>query len=44
VLTGIRPQVAQTLVTLGVDMQTFVIKANLQSGIEYAARLRSGGA
>jgi rsbT co-antagonist protein RsbR len=44
VLTGIRPQVAQTLVQLGVDMQTFVIKANLQSGIEYAARARGGGA
>ncbi len=44
VLTGIRPQVAQTLVELGVDMQTFVIKANLQAGIEYAARARSGTA
>jgi rsbT co-antagonist protein RsbR len=43
VLTGVRPQVAQTLVELGIDMQTFVIKANLQSGIEYAARSRRRG-
>ncbi|MEO5725487.1 MAG: PAS domain-containing protein [Byssovorax sp.] len=43
VLTGIKPQVAQTLVALGVDMQTFVIKADLQSGIEYAADARRHG-
>jgi rsbT co-antagonist protein RsbR len=43
VLTGIKPQVAQTLVELGVDMQTFVIKADLQSGIEYAASARRHG-
>lgn len=43
VLTGIRPQVAQILVELGVDLSSFVIKANLQSGIEYAARARGGG-
>lgn len=38
VLTGVRPRVAQTLVELGVDLQIFVIKADLQSGIEYAAK------
>lgn len=43
VLTGVRPQVAQTLVELGVDLQTFVVKADLQSGIEYAARARRDG-
>lgn len=43
VLTGVRPQVAQTLVELGVDLQTFVIKADLQSGIEYAAKARRDG-
>lgn len=43
VLTGVRPQVAQTLVGLGVDLQTFVIKADLQSGIEFATRSRRDG-
>jgi rsbT co-antagonist protein RsbR len=44
VLTGVRPQVAQTLVEIGVDLQIFVIKADLQSGIEYAAKAwRDGG-
>jgi rsbT co-antagonist protein RsbR len=38
VLTGVRPQVAQILVDLGIDMHNFVIKANLQSGLEYVAR------
>jgi hypothetical protein len=40
VLTGVRPQVAKILVDLGVDLGTFVLKANLQSGIEYATKLR----
>jgi len=44
ILTGIRPPVAQALVALGVDMQTFVTRADLQSGIEYAARTRESGA
>ncbi len=43
VLTGVRPQVARTLVAIGVDLQIFVIKADLQSGIEYAAKARRGG-
>jgi len=37
VLTGIRPEIAQTLVTLGVDLGKVVTLRNLQSGIEYAA-------
>ncbi len=36
VLTGIRPEVAQTLVGLGVDLQGIVTRASLQSGIAYA--------
>jgi rsbT co-antagonist protein RsbR len=36
VLTGIRPEVAQTLVGLGVDLRAIVTRATLQSGISYA--------
>jgi rsbT co-antagonist protein RsbR len=35
VITGIRPEVAQTIVGLGVDLQQIVIRATLQSGIAY---------
>jgi rsbT co-antagonist protein RsbR len=38
ILTGIRPEVAQTLVGLGVDLSSIMTKASLQSGI--AATLR----
>jgi len=41
VLVGIRPEVAHTLVTLGVDLRQWagmVTRANLQSGVEYALR------
>jgi anti-anti-sigma regulatory factor len=47
VLTGIRPEVAHTLVSLGIDFTGIVTERSLQSGIEYAMaeRLdaRSGG-
>ncbi len=36
VLVGIRPEVAQTMVMLGVDLSTVATRGNLQSGIEYA--------
>jgi len=36
VLTGIRPEVAQTLVGLGVDMGGIITRSTLQSGITYA--------
>ena len=36
VLTGIRPEVAQTLVGLGLDLSGIVTLASLQSGIAYA--------
>jgi rsbT co-antagonist protein RsbR len=36
VLTGIRPEVAQTLVGLGADLSGIITRSNLQSGIAYA--------
>jgi rsbT co-antagonist protein RsbR len=36
VLTGIRPEVAQTLVGLGTDLRGIVTRSSLQSGIAYA--------
>lgn len=40
VLTGIRPEVAQTLVGLGVDLTAIVTRATLQDGIAYAMQRR----
>lgn len=36
VITGIRPEMAQTLVGLGVDLSSIVTRSTLQSGILYA--------
>jgi rsbT co-antagonist protein RsbR len=36
VLTGIRPEVAQTLVTIGADLGRIVTRGTLQAGIAYA--------
>lgn len=36
VLVGIMPEVAQTMVGLGIDLSALVTRANLQSGLEYA--------
>lgn len=36
VLTGVRPQVAQTLVGLNVNLSSIVTRSTLQSGIDYA--------
>lgn len=36
VLVGIRPEVAQTMVALGVDLSAMATRSNLQAGIEYA--------
>ena len=45
VLVGIRPEVAQTIVGLGVDLSEITTRADLQSGVEYAQRaLRVRGA
>jgi rsbT co-antagonist protein RsbR len=35
-LTGISPQIAQTLVTLGVDLGEIITHASLQAGIAAA--------
>jgi rsbT co-antagonist protein RsbR len=40
VLTGIRPDVAQTIVALGVDLGDIITRADLQEGIKYALRGR----
>ena len=37
-ITGIRPEVAQTLVGLGVDLSRMITQATLQGGIAYAMR------
>jgi anti-anti-sigma regulatory factor len=38
VLTGIRPEVAQTLIQLGVDLRSIITRGTLQDGISYALR------
>ncbi|HEX6289077.1 MAG TPA: PAS domain S-box protein [Herpetosiphonaceae bacterium] len=43
VLTGIRPEIAQILVSLGVDLGTLETRADLQSGIAYAVEQFRGG-
>ena len=41
-LTGIRPEVAQTLVGLGVNLGDIITCSTLQSGIAYAIMQRPG--
>ena len=36
ILTGIRPDVAQTVVSLGVDLSSIITRSSLQNGIAYA--------
>lgn len=38
ILTGIRPEVAQTLVGLGTDLRGIVTRSSLQAGIAYATK------
>jgi anti-anti-sigma regulatory factor len=40
VLTGIRPEVAQTLVALGADLGRIVTRGTLEDAIRYATRRR----
>lgn len=42
VLTGISPEVAQTLVHIGIEMRDIVAKSTLQQGIAYALKQRRG--
>ncbi len=44
ILVGIRPEVAQTIVGLGVELRGLVTMSDLQSGIEYALRRMRTGA
>lgn len=37
ILTGIQPQIAQTLVSLGVDLGSLITRSTLQEGIRFAA-------
>jgi rsbT co-antagonist protein RsbR len=39
-LTGIRPEVAQTLVGLGTELRGIITHSDLQSGIAFATRQR----
>lgn len=41
ILVGIAPEVAQTIVQLGVDLSAFTTRSDLQSGIEYAITRQS---
>ncbi|RRR65937.1 MAG: PAS domain S-box protein [Candidatus Viridilinea halotolerans] len=43
VITGIRPEVAQTLVQLGVDLQGMLSRGSLQSGVAYSLRMAAQG-
>ena len=40
VLVGITPEVAQTLVQLGVDLSQIAIRSNLEAGVAYAIARR----
>jgi CheY-like chemotaxis protein/anti-anti-sigma regulatory factor len=43
VITGIRPEMAQTLVELAIHLDTLVTKATLQDGVEHALAARKRG-
>lgn len=40
VLTGINPEIAQTLIHIGIDLRAVVTRATLQEGIAYALSRR----
>jgi anti-anti-sigma factor len=42
VITGIRPKIAQTLIALDVNLESFMTMATLQSGMEYALKRARG--
>jgi anti-anti-sigma regulatory factor/HAMP domain-containing protein len=43
VLVGLRPELAQTIVSLGLDLSGLVTRADLQSGVAHAIELRQPG-
>jgi hypothetical protein len=38
IITGLRPDVAQTMVTLGVDLEDIATRANLRDGLRYCIK------
>ncbi len=42
IITGIRPELAQTLVTLGIDFRSIMTHSSLQQGINYAINATRG--
>ncbi len=40
IVTGIRPEIAQTIVQLGIDTEQITTAANMEAGLRYALRLR----
>ena len=42
-LVGLRPELAQTIVSLGLDLSDLVTRADLQSGVARAIKLRQHG-
>jgi len=43
IVTGVRPESAQTIVELGIDMSDIVTRRTLQEGLAYALKLTGGG-
>jgi rsbT co-antagonist protein RsbR len=44
ILVGLRPELAQTIIGLGLDLTGLSTQADLQSGVSYAMRKRGGAA
>src|SRR5205085_915907 len=42
ILVGLRPELAQTIVGLGLDLSALATQADLRSGVVYAIRQRRG--
>ncbi len=42
IITGIRPSVAQTIISVGVDLSGIPTRSNLRSGLEYCTRPCNG--
>jgi rsbT co-antagonist protein RsbR len=40
VLTGVQPEMARTLIEIGVDLTGVMVRSTFQSGIDYALRRR----
>ena len=40
IITGIKPEVAQTMIQLGLEIDKFVTRRDLQDGLKYVLRRR----